>query len=93
MAIAPLMRLAQLLAVTGLSRSTVYAKNNPNSCQFDPTFPKSIPLGARSVAWPSDQVEAWINSRIEAAQSLSAEEVNRKTRRATEARRNSRRAA
>lgn len=92
MAIA-LMRIAQLLAATGLSRSSVYAKNNPNSSQFDPTFPKPVPLGARAVAWPSNEVEAWIQSRIDAARSVPVEAVARKTRRATDARRKARKTA
>jgi prophage regulatory protein len=29
-------------------------------------FPKPIQLGERAVAWPSDQVDAWIAERIKA---------------------------
>ena len=50
-----LLRLKQVLAATGKSRSSVYA---------DPSFPKPISIGARSVAWLEDEVAAWVSERI-----------------------------
>lgn len=53
----------QVEAVTGLSRSTIYAKLDPKSKQHDPDFPKALSLGAQSVGWYSDEIENWVNTR------------------------------
>jgi prophage regulatory protein len=45
-------------AVTGLSRSALYAKVASGA------FPKPIKLGCRSVAWISGEVDDWIRTRI-----------------------------
>ena len=52
-----LLRLPNVLERTGLSRSTLYA---------DATFPKAVKVGQRAVAWPENEVDAWIEARIEA---------------------------
>ncbi|MDM5087938.1 AlpA family phage regulatory protein [Aeromonas bestiarum] len=53
-------RLKELLRLIGLSRSTVYDRNNPKSKRFDPSFPRPIKLGAASVGWSLNEVMAWI---------------------------------
>jgi prophage regulatory protein len=58
-----LLRLPAVLARTGLGRASVYEKIKLGK------FPKPVLLGARSVAWPSDEIDAWISSRILAARS------------------------
>lgn len=55
-------RLKELTHLTGLSRSTIYDKQNPKSPRFDPSFPQKINLGARAVGWFYLEVEAWLNS-------------------------------
>jgi len=52
-------RLPEVMARTGLSRSSVYAKIGEDK------FPHSINLGIRSVGWLSDEVEQWIQDRID----------------------------
>ena len=52
-----LLRLPQVLEVTGLKRSTIYAKMDRNE------FPKAIQIGLRAVAWPEDEIFAWQESR------------------------------
>jgi len=52
-----LLRLPAVLDRTGLSRSTLYATAD---------FPKSVKVGQRAVAWPEDEVEAWIAAKVEA---------------------------
>jgi prophage regulatory protein len=59
-------RLPKVTQVTDLSRSTIYNKINPKSAHYDPTFPKPIKLGSRSIGWIEAEVQAWINSRREA---------------------------
>lgn len=53
-----LLRLPAVTARTGLSRATLYARIAEKS------FPPPIKLGKRAVAWPSDEVDAWIASKI-----------------------------
>jgi prophage regulatory protein len=56
-----ILRLPQVKARTGLSRSTVYAMMR------DGQFPLSIRLGARSIGWSDLDVDAWIAARVSAS--------------------------
>jgi len=58
-----IIRLPKVQQDTGQSRSSVYNKFNPKSPQYDPTFPKPIKLGARSIGWIESEVQDWIESR------------------------------
>ena len=54
-------RMPEVRHITGLSSATLYryiAKKQ---------FPASIPIGARIVAWSSEDIEAWIVEKIEQA--------------------------
>jgi prophage regulatory protein len=54
------LRLPQVKARTGLSRSTIYARIAQGS------FPKPVPLGgARAVGWIESQIENWIERQIQ----------------------------
>lgn len=57
-----IIRLKELCKMLGLSKSTIYDKQNPKSPRFDPSFPQKINLGARAVGWFFLEVEAWLNS-------------------------------
>lgn len=52
-----LIRRPEVEALTGLSRSTIYAWINAG------TFPAPVPLGARLVAWRQSDVRRWIDER------------------------------
>ncbi|ALY86943.1 AlpA family transcriptional regulator [Pseudomonas aeruginosa] len=52
-------RLQQVMEMTGLGRSTVYKYVSEN------WFPKPISLGGRSVGWLESEVKEWILDRIE----------------------------
>ncbi len=52
-------RLPEVISHTGLPRSTIYHKMNLDE------FPRSINLGPRSVGWIADEVEQWIQDRID----------------------------
>ena len=62
-------RLNEVLSRTGYGRTTIYRKME------DGDFPKSVKLGgppidpsafdSRAVAWIEDEVDQWIESRIE----------------------------
>ena len=56
-----ILRLPVVMARTGLSRSTIYAKIAAGE------FPEPINLGARAVGWLADEIEAWLIARIEAS--------------------------
>jgi prophage regulatory protein len=52
-----LLRLREVRAATGLSRSSIY------SLEAQGKFPKRVSIGARAVAWKSDEIAEWIESR------------------------------
>lgn len=58
--------------ITKQKRSSLYARLNPKSPSFDPTFPVPVRLGAKSVRWRASEVEAWINSRPRSRNAVSA---------------------
>lgn len=59
---AKLIRLDEVIDVTGLSRSHLYYLISQG------LFPGQINLcGGRAVAWVESEVQAWIDSRIEAS--------------------------
>ena len=63
-----MLRLPDVMAITGLSRAAIYAKNNQNDkARFDADFPQRVQISANAVAWPSDGLQAWLNKRIAAS--------------------------
>lgn len=59
--------LAEVIKITGLSRSTIYGRTDPHSRQYDPTFPKKFSLGGDRVGWDRDEVYAWLRECAERA--------------------------
>lgn len=53
-----LLRLPELRATVGLSRSTIYLRMSNG------TFPKPVSIGGRLVAWNETDIQEWINVRI-----------------------------
>ncbi|AGF77239.1 putative transcriptional regulator [Desulfocapsa sulfexigens DSM 10523] len=49
-----LLRRPEVEAVTGLKRSTIYARIKMG------TFPAPVQLGPKSVAWKSSDIQSWI---------------------------------
>ena len=63
-----MLRIADVMRKTGLSRSGIYAKQNPkDKRRYDASFPKGVKLGANTTAWPSEEVDAWLQARIAAS--------------------------
>ena len=60
------LRLPEVLARTGLSRSTVYVRLDQGR------FPRPVSLGVRSVGWIEDEVDGWIRERIEKSRGRDA---------------------
>ncbi|EOS8554174.1 AlpA family transcriptional regulator [Vibrio vulnificus] len=52
------LRLNDVIAATGLSRSTIY------KFMDEEVFPKTIPLGGRAVAWLESEIEEWMEQRL-----------------------------
>ena len=55
------LRLPEVLARTGLSRSTIYVRLEQER------FPRPVSLGARAVGWIEAEVDEWIRERIAAS--------------------------
>jgi len=56
-----LLRLPQVKSITGLSKSSIYARI------AEGTFPKQIPIGPRLVVWVESDVQNWITEQVSAA--------------------------
>lgn len=56
-----ILRLPAVKESTGLSRSTIYLRMVNND------FPRPISLGGRSVGWLEEDINAWLEMKIEAS--------------------------
>ena len=54
------LKLPQVMSVTGLSKSTIYARIAEGA------FPKQIPLGPRLVVWVESDIQNWIAEQVSA---------------------------
>ena len=61
-----LLRLKQVQALTGLSRSHLYSLASKGQ------FPKSVKLSQKSVGWIETEVQDWIDARIKQRNELGA---------------------
>ncbi|GLO60099.1 DNA-binding protein [Vibrio sp. MACH09] len=52
------LRLKEVIALTGLGRSSIYKFMEEN------TFPKTVSLGGRAVAWVESEIEDWMSERL-----------------------------
>ena len=59
-----MLRLGEVLAMTGLSRTTLWRRIRADD--FPPQR-RLGPPGSRAVGWPSSEVEAWMDDRPTAA--------------------------
>lgn len=61
-----LLRRKQVENLLGISRSTIYARLDPKSKNYDPSFPSPIRLTASttSIAWVEAEVQDYIAHRI-----------------------------
>jgi prophage regulatory protein len=53
-----LIRLPEVMDQVGLSRSTIYLYIQKGE------FPAPVKLGSRSVAWNSEDIDAWIQEKL-----------------------------
>ena len=71
-------RLNEVLSRTGYGRTSIYRKMEdgsfPSSVKLDGRPPKNPEaFDSRAVAWIEDEVEQWIDSRIEGRDSVSTD--------------------
>lgn len=67
-----ILRLPAVMQHSGLSRSSVYQNISRG------TWPKPVLLGARSVGWPSDEIEAVNDARIAGKSDAEIQELVRR---------------
>lgn len=58
-----LLRMKQTENKVKLGHTSIYNKLNPNSDEFDATFPPPIRVGKKAVRWIEEELDAWITSR------------------------------
>ncbi|WP_167517900.1 MULTISPECIES: helix-turn-helix transcriptional regulator [Vibrio] len=58
-----LIRFREVLAMTGLSRSSVYRFIEEQQ------FPGQVQLGGRAVAWVESEIQEWISQKMESRNS------------------------
>lgn len=57
-----ILRLAEVILLTGLSRSSIYSFMTPGSKYFS-DFPRPVKIGTRAVGWIAEEVFTWIATR------------------------------
>lgn len=62
------LRISDVIAITGLCRSSIYNKINPKSPYYDQSFPKAFKLGLRTTGWLKMEIENWIKEAAMFAQ-------------------------
>jgi prophage regulatory protein len=65
-----LLKLPEVIRLTALSRSSIYAH-----CSIG-EFPKPITTGKRSVAWIEGEIHSWISEKIEQRKDSSLRSLN-----------------
>lgn len=58
-----IIRVKDVVKMTGLSRSTIYDRINSMSPRYDKDFPRPRKLGGNSVGWLSCEMQQWVSSR------------------------------
>ena len=56
-----ILRLPTVISRTGLSRSSIYLRISQGE------FPSSISLGGRTIGWIEEDIENWLEEKIEAS--------------------------
>ncbi|PLX70319.1 MAG: AlpA family transcriptional regulator [Denitrovibrio sp.] len=64
-----ILRRKEVESVTGLCRSSIYAKVEKG------IFPKPIKLGTRSVGWIESEINEWLENRIAATRGVVSNET------------------
>lgn len=65
-----LLRLPQVIQVTGLCRSTIY------QLEAEQRFPQRIKISTRAVGWIQGEVQVWLTKRIEGSRGSTPTQPN-----------------
>lgn len=63
-----ILRLPAVVKKIGMARATIYDWINPKSPRYDPTFPRQILLGKKSVGWLESELDQWLLHRSASVQ-------------------------
>lgn len=66
------LRLKDMMFKLSVARSTLYDWMNERSPRYDPSFPKRVRLGLKSVGWLENDVDQWILARFNQADVVNA---------------------
>lgn len=56
-----ILRLKDLIALLGISKSSIYLKIKEGSKYYDENFPKPFNLSARLIGWDADEINVYIS--------------------------------
>ncbi|HIQ35073.1 MAG: AlpA family phage regulatory protein [Proteobacteria bacterium] len=56
--------LHQVIALTGVCRSTIYEMMDEDSPYYDPTFPKKVKITQKRIGWSAYEIHQWIESKL-----------------------------
>ncbi|MFQ2508868.1 helix-turn-helix transcriptional regulator [Aeromonas caviae] len=65
------LRLKDMMFKLNVARSTLYDWMSESSPRYDPSFPKRVRLGLKSVGWLESEVDQWILARFTQADAVS----------------------
>lgn len=68
-----LIRRQDVERMTGLGRTAIWERLNPDSKYFDPDFPRPVSLGAgNNLRWVESEVHGWVVRKIETGRTPTA---------------------
>lgn len=77
-----ILRLSQVKAILGLSRSAIYYRMNKSSQYFDETFPKPVRLGnpmsrTSAIGWIGEEIDDWIRQQVTSRDTTGSPKTDR----------------
>lgn len=60
-----ILRIKQVMARTGVKRSTIYDWLNPEDPRYRPLFPRQVKLGASAVGWVESEIDAFLETMVQ----------------------------
>lgn len=64
-----MINIKQVIAITDISRSTIYEMMNVKSKAYDPTFPRAVKLTELRICWSAWEINQWIVSKLASRES------------------------
>lgn len=69
-----ILRITQVMARTGVKRSTIYDWLNPEDPRYRPHFPRQVKLGASAVGWVESEIDAFLETLVDEASAGCADQ-------------------